>query len=126
MSIEGQPMYRTLRNAATGAVVLPRARWCSSFLCKLRGLMFRASLSDDEGLLFVYGRESKLDTSIHMLFMAFPIACVWLDKDGVVVDKVLAKPWRPAYAPRVPAQYIIEATSAFLDKVQIGDRLAFD
>ncbi len=88
--------------------------------------MLRRNLPDDEGLLFVYGRESKADTSIHMLFMLYSIATIWMDKDGVVVDKVLAKPWRPAYVPRKPAQYFIEARPLILDRVQVGDKLRFD
>jgi uncharacterized membrane protein (UPF0127 family) len=88
--------------------------------------MFRAELPPDEGLLFVYGRESKLDTTIHMLFMRFSIAVIWMDADGIVVDQVLAKPWRLAYAPQQPAQYFVEASPALLDRVKIGDRLRFD
>jgi uncharacterized protein len=118
--------YRVLRNAETGAVLLPRLRWCQSFWCHLRGLMLRRDLPDDEGLLFVYGRESRVDTSIHMLFMFFAIATVWLDKDGRVVDKVLAKPWRLAYASRQPAQYVVEARPSLLDRVTTGDRLSFE
>jgi uncharacterized protein len=118
--------YRVLRNADSGAVVLPRLRWCQSFWCRLRGLMFRTKLPEDEGLLFVYGRESRMDTSIHMLFMFFSIATVWLDKDGRVVDKVLAKPWRPVYASRQAAQYVVEARPSLLDRVSTGDRLSFD
>jgi uncharacterized membrane protein (UPF0127 family) len=117
--------YRVLRNTDTGAVVLPRLRWCQSFWCRLRGLMLRRDLPEDEGLLFVYGRESRMDTSIHMLFMFFAIATVWLDKDGRVVDKVLAKPWRLAYASRQPAQYVVEARPSLLDRVTTGDRLSF-
>jgi len=126
--MEGDPMteYRTLRNTETGAVVLARAEWCTSYWQHFRGLMFRRDLADNEGLLFVYGRESRMDTSIHMFFMNFPIAAVWLDKHGIVVDKTLAKQWRPAYASHVPAQYIIEARPSFLDRVNIGDRLSFD
>ncbi len=88
--------------------------------------MLRRDLPEDEGLLFIYGRESRVDTSIHMLFMFFPIATVWLDSNGRVVDKVLAKPWRPAYASRKPAQYFIEARPSLLDRVQIDDRLQWD
>ena len=116
---------RTVRNSATGAVLLDRARWCSSFFCKLRGLMFRRSLPEGEGLIFVYGSESKVNASIHMLFMAFPIATVWLDKERCVVDKTLARPWRLAYAPRVPAQYVIEARPGLLERVSVGDHLTF-
>lgn len=109
-----------------GDILLARLRWCKSFWCKSRGLMFRAGLTPDEGLLFVYHRESKLDTSIHMLFMRFPIAVIWLDATGTVVDQVLAKPWRLAYAPRQAAQFFIEGPPALLDRVKIGDRLRFD
>jgi len=117
---------RVLRNAKTGAVLLNRAVWCNSFLCRLRGLMFRRDLPEDEGLIFVYGRESQLDTSIHMLFMNFAIATIWCDKNGVVVDKILAKPWPPAYASKVPAQYVIEARPSLLEKVKPGDKLVWD
>ncbi len=117
--------YRVLKNAQTGAVLLARARWCDTFWCKFRGLMFRRHLPADEGLIFVYGRESVIETSIHMFFMAFPIATIWLDREGRVVDKVLARVWRPAYAPKKPAQYVIEANVGLLDAVQIGDQLEF-
>jgi uncharacterized membrane protein (UPF0127 family) len=117
--------YSALRNAETGVVVLARLRWCQNYWSRMRGLMFRRDLPEDEGLLFVYGHESVLETSIHMLFMFFSIATVWLDKEGRVVDKVLAKPWRLAYAPHKPAQYFIEARPSLLDRVKIGDRLIF-
>ena len=112
-------------HVATGNILLANVRWCRSFLCKLRGLMFRRSLPEDEGLLFVYGKESRMDTSIHMFFMNFAIATVWLDTNGKVVDQVLAKPWRPAYASKVPAQYVIEARPSLLDRVKPGDRLTW-
>ena len=117
--------YSALRNAETGVVVLAQLRWCQNYWSRMRGLMFRRHLSDDEGLLFVYGHESIMETSIHMLFMFFSIATVWLDKEGRVVDKVLAKPWRLVYAPHKPAQYFIEARPSLLDRVNIGDRLIF-
>ena len=92
--------WRVLRQAADESVVLPRLRWCASFWCHFRGLMLRRSLSEDEGLLFVYSRESISGTTIHMFFVFFAIAAVWLDSDGCVVDAKLARPWRPIYAPR--------------------------
>src|SRR5579859_4390747 len=115
-----------VRNVQTGTIVLPRAEWRDDFWGHFSGLMLRRHLPDDEGLLFVYGRESKIDTAIHMLFMFFSIATVWMDKNGLVVDKVLAKPWRLSYVPRHPAQYFIEARPSLLDRVEIGDPLRFD
>jgi len=43
-----------------------------------------------------------------------------------VVGAVLARPWRPYYAPRAPACYLIEAAPALLDRVALGDRLVFE
>lgn len=86
----------------------------------------RRSLPEDEGLLFDFRRESVVATSIHMFFVFFAIAAVWLDDRGYVVDARLAKPWRPLYAPGKPARYLIEARPSLLDRVQAGDELTFD
>jgi uncharacterized membrane protein (UPF0127 family) len=118
--------WRVLRNVETNAVVLARVRWCESFWCHYRGLQLVPRLPEDQGLLFVTAREGRSHTAIHMFFMLFSIAVVWLDKSGKVVDKRLAKPWRPMYAPQAPAQYYVEANPSLLDRVEIGDVLSFD
>jgi uncharacterized protein len=118
--------WRILRNANTGQVILPRTKICVSFLCHLKGLMFVRRLPSDQGLLFVTSSESRTNTAIHMLFMFIPLAVVWLDKNGRVVDKKLAKPWRPMYAPQAPAQYYLEANVGVLEQVSVGDVLRFD
>jgi uncharacterized membrane protein (UPF0127 family) len=119
-------MYRVLKHAQSGEILLPKVKWCASYWCHFRGLQFRQSLPDDEGLLFVTGRESIVATSIHMFNVFFPISVIWIDKSGVVVDKVLAKPWRPAYAPAKPAQYYLEANPYLLDRIALDDLLLFD
>ena len=88
--------------------------------------MFRRTLDADQVLVFCYGRESIVETSIHMLFVFFSIAVVWLDAERRVVDQVLAKPFRPYYAPSKPAQYYVEGDPGLLEHVQIGDQLAFE
>ncbi|NWG16640.1 MAG: DUF192 domain-containing protein [Chloroflexi bacterium] len=118
--------WRVLRNARTGQVVLARVRLCDTFWSRFRGLQFVRHLPEAEGLLFVTGSESRANTTIHMFFMFFSIGVVWLDASGEVVDKCLAKPWRPAYAPKAPAQYFVEARPGVLDRIQIGDKLRFD
>lgn len=122
MSVE----WRKLRNAQTGKVVLRRVKWCTSFWCHFRGLQLVRKLPDDEGILFVTRSEGRAQTTIHMFFMLFSIGVVWLDASGKVVDKQLAKPWRPAYAPKAPAQYFIEANPVLLKRVEVGDTLRFD
>lgn len=118
--------WRVLRNADTGAVVLGRAKWCASFWCHLRGLQFVFRLPTQQGLLFVTDRESKVNSAIHMFFMFMDIGVVWLDDKGRVVDKKLAKPWRPYYAPQSAARYYVEAGTDILDRVKVGDHLRFD
>lgn len=115
-----------LINRTTGETLLEHTLWCASFGCKLRGLMFRKTLPDDEGLLFVEKSSSRVDTAIHMLFMSFPIAAIWLDDDFRVVDKIHAAPWRLVYAPKQPARYTLEANPYLLDRVTVGDELAFE
>lgn len=115
-----------LTRQADHTVLLSALQPCDTFLCRLRGLMFRASIAPDEGLLFVFPRASRLDSAIHMLFMRFPIAVVWLDDAGQVVDTALAKPWRLVYAPSGPARYVIEAAPALLERVSTGDILTWN
>ncbi len=118
--------YCALVNATSGAVVLARAKWCRTYWCHLRGLMFRRDLPEDEGLLFVYGRESIAQSSIHMMFMNFDIATIWLNNDQRIVHKTLAKRWRLAYASPTPARYVIEARPSLLERVNVGDKLDFN
>ncbi len=103
-----------------------RVRYCDSFLCRLRGLTFRKRLDPDDGLLLVQGqRDSRIDSSIHMLFVPFDLDVVWIDTGMTVVDKVIAKPWRPAYFPAQPARYILEIHPTRWDDYQIGDKVKF-
>jgi len=88
--------------------------------------MFRNRLEPDDGLLLVQGkRDSRLDTSIHMLFVPFDLSVVWINTDMKVVDKIIAKAWRPAYAPAAPACYILEIHPDRWEDYQIGDKVEF-
>jgi uncharacterized membrane protein (UPF0127 family) len=105
--------------------LLGHVRNCVSFLCRLRGLTFRRRLGDDEGLLLVGRQESRAETAIHMFFVFFPIAAIWLDRNGLVVDAQLARPFRPLYVPRAPARDVLEGPPTLLKWVQVGDHLRF-
>ena len=102
-----------------------QAIYCDSFLCRLRGLMFRSQLASEEGLLLVQERDSRLDAAIHMLFVFMDLAVVWINSKNVVVDTVLARAWRPAYAPRQAAKYILEIHPSRLNEFKIGDHVEF-
>jgi len=102
------------------------ANYCSSFLCRLRGLTFRRTILSNRGLLLVQPKESRVDSSIHMLGVWMDLAIIWINSDRIVVDKLIAKRWRPAYVPRRPACYILELSTEWLNGFQIGDRIEFE
>jgi len=82
----------------------------------MRGLLGRASLDADEGMLF------RPAGSIHMLFMRFAIDAVFLDRDLVVVDVVRGlKPWR--FAGRRGSKIVVELAEGAAAGVQPGDQL---
>jgi uncharacterized protein len=116
----------TITNLSTPLPRAIHAPYCSSFFCRLRGLMFRSHLASDEGLLLVQERSSRVDASIHMLFVFTDLAVIWLDQDGMVVDTVLARAWRPAYFPKAPAKYILEISPERFEEFRVGDKIEFE
>ncbi len=114
-----------VENETRGLMLARRVRRADSFLTRLRGLTFRRGLGKDEGLLLVGHRESRADAAIHMFFVFFPIGVVWLDRENRVVDKVVACPFRPFYAPRGPAIGVLECRPDVLERVEIGDKIRF-
>ncbi len=85
--------------------------------------MFERNIREQEGILLSYDEESRLDSSIHMFFMNFDLAVIWLNQDFQVVDKTLARRWRPYYAPVIPAAHVLETHPNHLNDFSIGDQL---
>jgi uncharacterized membrane protein (UPF0127 family) len=102
-----------------------RLKYCDTFLTQLRGLTFRSHLSQDEGLLLVGKRDSRVDSSIHMFFVSFDLSVIWINSAMQVVDKVLAKSWRPAYFSKQPAKYVLEIHPERWGDFEIGDGVEF-
>ena len=60
-----------------------------------------------------------------MFLVFFPIAVIWLDRNGRVVDARLGRPFRPLYVPCAPARDVLEGPPALLERVHVGDQLRF-
>jgi len=118
------PRWVVVRNRSRGGMPVARARWCSSFLCKLRGLSLRRTLPAETGLLLAESGDGRWTTSIHMFGMLFDIGVVWIDGRGIVVDTRHALPWR-AYLPTAPARFTLEGSPEILDRAKVGDLLEF-
>lgn len=99
------------------------AEYCATFLCQLRGLMFRRYIPLNWGLLLVGQHDSRLGSSIHMLFMFTDLAVVWINDVGEVVDLRLARCWQPALFSNRPARYVLEMNPEHLVDFRVGDRL---
>ena len=117
--------YQKIILEESGRVVVERARWCDDFLSRMRGFTFRRSLKAGEGLVLVEGSDSRVNSGITMLFCFIDLGIIWVNSAGEVVDKVIARPWRPSYLPQAPARYAIEADPDVIQSVQIGDRITF-
>jgi uncharacterized membrane protein (UPF0127 family) len=119
------PKFITVQNrnrALTGALQI---KYCDTFLTQLRGFTFHSPLAREEGLLLVGKRDSRIDSSIHMLFVSFDLSVIWINSALQVVDKVLAKSWRPAYFSKQPARYVLEIHPKRWGDFEIGDRVEF-
>lgn len=117
--------FITVENKTRPVGNLPRIKFCDTFLTQLRGFTFRSRLTPEEGLLLVGSRDSHLDSSIHMLFVPFDLAVFWISSEMKVVDKVIAKSWRPAYFSKQAARYVLEIHPDRWGDYEIGDMVEF-
>jgi uncharacterized membrane protein (UPF0127 family) len=119
------PKQIIIENKSRNIPTLPRIKYCNTFLTQLRGFTFHPRLSRDEGLLLVGTRDSRLDSSIHMLFVSFNLTVIWINSDMQVVDKILAKSWRLAYFSKKPARYVLEIHPERWEDYEVGDTVQF-
>lgn len=119
------PSFIFIQNLDKRIKVPAQVKFCDSFACRLRGLMFRSELQKDDGLLLVTERDSRIDSSIHMLFVPFDLAVFWINSRMEVVDKRIARSWRPAYFPAGAARYILEIHPVRIDDYEIGHKVEF-
>jgi uncharacterized membrane protein (UPF0127 family) len=90
-----------------------------------QGLMYRDSLSDAEGMLFIFRSSER--HAFWMKNMRISIDIIWIDKDKRVVDiKSRVPPCGGACESIMPsndALYVLELRSGFTDdhNIKIGD-----
>jgi uncharacterized membrane protein (UPF0127 family) len=115
----------TIENKSRRIEGILRVKYCDTFLTQLRGLTFRSALSRDEGLLLVGTYDSRLESSIHMFFVSFDLSVIWINSAMQVVDKVLARSWRPAYFSKQPARYVLEIHPGRWADFEMSDTVEF-
>jgi uncharacterized protein len=99
-----------------GTLVCARCEIADRPLKRMKGLLGRASLAPDEGMLF------RPAGSIHMMFMRFAIDAVFCDRDLHVVKVVRdLQPWKTAGARG--AKVVVELAPGAAAGIEPGDRL---
>jgi uncharacterized membrane protein (UPF0127 family) len=92
---------------------------------RTKGLMFEEEKQFDYALVFDFPNESKIGTSLHMIFVFFPIDVLFLNSKKEVVDKTTMTPFQPNYTPKKAAKYVIEMPNGKNKKVKIGDKISW-
>jgi len=86
------------------------------------GLMFRHSLPENRGMLFIFEKEEY--QSFWMKNCFFPLDLIFMDKNGKIVDiKENFEPCKddpcPSYKSKEKAKYVLEVNGGFCKKNNI-------
>ncbi|MBU1069528.1 DUF192 domain-containing protein [Myxococcota bacterium] len=95
---------------------------------KAKGLMYRSSLPESEGMLFPYDHEEEL--GFYMANCYISLDMIFMNRDKVVIGIMKrAKPMDPTVLTiGKPSQYVLEVNGGFTDRhnIAVGTRLAWD
>ncbi len=111
-------------DASGGESVRVRVEIADDYFEHAKGLMYRKSLGQNRGMLFVYEEESEL--SFYMKNTSIPLSIAFMDAEGKIVDIQQRKPFDdepPSYVSAEPAQYALEVNQGFFEErgVEVGD-----
>lgn len=123
ISTEALPVRNLTINAGSGAVEM-RVEIADDTREMSQGLMFRESLGEGCGMLFVYPSEREL--SFWMRNTLIPLSIAYIDSEGEIIDlqdMEALDDEPPNYASAEPAQYALEANVGFFEEngVEVGD-----
>lgn len=96
-----------------------------------RGLMFRESLPENGGMLFVFPYDFR--HGIWMMNTTIPLDIIWIDANKTITDiRKNAEPCEalaicPVYSPSKNSRYVLEVNSGYADKhgIEIGNDAKF-
>jgi len=98
-----------------------------TFEKRLQGLMFRESLDDNSGMLFIFGQADYL--SFWMKNTLMPLDIIFISENFEIVDIKYAVPCKEdpciSYQTVSPAKYVLEVNGNFTidNNIRIGNRI---
>lgn len=112
------PRPRTVRDVTSGQVIATNLEYATNPWTRFRGLMLRRAPVPGGGLLI------RPCSSIHMLFMRFPIDAVFFDRAGTVTRVARnVRPWRGLAFGGRGAHAVIEMRAGDADGIEAGHQL---
>lgn len=99
-------------------VKIENAVIADSFMTRFKGLMLKNEESSINGLLLVKC------SSIHTMFMKFPIQVIYLTENNIVLDQEVVKPWKIGKIVK-GAKNIFEIPESYAINVDKDDELIF-
>ena len=123
-------MGKLLRVIADQTVLADKVVNADTYPLRKKGLLGRTTLSLDEGALLCMPYQTRLSLffSIHMFGMPFSLAAAWIDRDGNILQAILAQPGR-IYFPSglfTDTGYILELHPAHLPTLQNASRITWE
>lgn len=101
----------------SGDTLVSQLKHANHFFTRLLGLMGTKRLGNGSGLLITPCQQ------IHTHFMRYPVDIIFLDKEMVVLEKLVAlKPWKFTRFIK-QAKHVLEVPAYAADKVNVGDQL---
>lgn len=91
---------------------------------KNQGLMFRESLQENQGMLFIW--EDEKERSFWMKNTLIPLDMIFLNRDGIIVNIEEANPCKedrcPNYLSKYPSKYVLEVNKGWSkeNNIKIG------
>jgi uncharacterized protein len=109
-----------ITNVTAEVCLVEEAETATNPWTRFRGLMLRGGLAEGEGLVI------RPCSSIHMMFMRFPIDAVFFDKENRVTKVAKnVRPWTGLAAGGRGAKGVIELPAGASEGVEPGHLLQF-
>jgi uncharacterized membrane protein (UPF0127 family) len=135
--LESVPLLISVHRAAAGdpsTLRLPNGRAVTLEIAstphqRSLGLMFRPSLSNDHGMLFLFPSPDRY--GIWMKNMLIPLDILWLDDQKRIIHIEMNVPPCPRepcliYQPDTPALYVIELPAGVATRADLRTGLSLD
>ncbi len=89
------------------------------------GLMFRKSMSENQGMLFIFPQESVQSFWMRNTYISLDMIFVNTDKKIITIHKNTKTLSDQSYRSTGPAKYVIEVDAGFSDKfnIKVGDKV---